>query len=160
MFTAGASFSGVADGCWADPYDAASFWSATCAAGSVVKTAQEWGDLVRAQSPTYTGVRPRVQLWHGTADATVAYANLQEAIKQWTNVLGLGSSPTSTDTPKTDFTRQSWKNACGFSVLEAYTQTDGPHGTEVDPDALVTFFGLDKSGADPGSCTDAHSSGW
>ena len=151
VFKAGASFSGVADGCWADSYSSSSQWSGTCAGGNVTKTAQQWGDLVRAQDPTYTGARPRVQLWHGTADVTINYTNLGESIKQWTNVLGLGSSPTSTDTPKAGFTRQSWQNTCGLNVLEAYIQANGPHGTAIDADALVRFFALDKAGADAGA---------
>ena len=57
-------------------------------AGSVIKTPQQWGDLVRSAYPGYTGARPRMQLWHGTADTTLRYPNFGEEIKQWTNVLG------------------------------------------------------------------------
>ncbi|KAL2264405.1 hypothetical protein VTK26DRAFT_3292 [Humicola hyalothermophila] len=39
---------------------------------------------------------PRMQIWHGSVDGTLAPANYQEAIKQWTNVFGLSQAPTST----------------------------------------------------------------
>jgi acetylxylan esterase len=67
--------------------------------------------------PGYSGPRPRVQLFQGDADATISYRNFGEAVKQWTNVLGLSTSPTSTTTGLTlgthQATRQQWKNSCG-----------------------------------------------
>src|SRR3954454_22636796 len=93
VFKAGAAFAGVPFGCFAG----AATWNTECANGTVTKTAQQWGDLVRAAYPGYTGSRPRVQLWHGTEDATLNVHNFDEAIKQWTNVLGVSQTPTSTD---------------------------------------------------------------
>jgi feruloyl esterase len=58
-----------------------------CQQGSVSKTPAQWGDLVRAAS-THTGPWPRVQIWQGTNDYTVAPANATELVKQWTNVWG------------------------------------------------------------------------
>jgi poly(hydroxyalkanoate) depolymerase family esterase len=161
LFKAGAEFSGVPDGCWAASYSASNQWSSPCASGQVTKTAQQWGDLVRAQYPGYTGLRPRVQLWHGTADATINYNNMGEAIKEWTNVLGLNATPNTTDTPQTGFTRKVWDNSCGFAVLEAWTQQNGGHTTPIDANAVVSFFGLDKTGPDTGAseCADGGSSG-
>jgi acetylxylan esterase len=63
-------------------------------------TPQQWGALVRNADPGYTGPRPRMQLWHGTADATLNYNNFGKEIKQWTNALGVSQTPTSTDTPQ------------------------------------------------------------
>jgi poly(hydroxyalkanoate) depolymerase family esterase len=159
IFKAGAEFSGVPDGCWAVSYSASNQWSSPCASGQVTKTAQQWGDLVRAQYPGYTGLRPRVQLWHGTADTTINYNNMGEAIKEWTNVLGLSATPTTTDTPQTGFTRKVWDNSCGFAVLEAWTQQNGGHTTPIDANAVIGFFGLDRSGPDMGAseCADGGS---
>jgi len=161
MFKAGAEFSGVPDGCWAASYTASNQWSGPCASGQVTKTAQQWGDLVRAQYPSYTGLRPRVQLWHGTNDTTINYNNMAEAIKEWTNVLGLSANPTTTDTPQTGFTRKVWDNSCGFSVLEAWTQQNGGHTTPINANAVISFFGLDKTGPDLGAseCADGGTSG-
>jgi acetylxylan esterase len=156
MFKAGAEFSGVPDGCWAVSYSASNQWSGPCASGQVTKTAQQWGDLVRAQFPGYSGVRPRVQLWHGTSDMTINYNNMGEAIKEWTNVLGLSTNPTTTDTPSSGFTRKVWDNSCGFPILEAWTQQNGGHTTPINANAVISFFGLDKTGPDMGAseCAD------
>jgi hypothetical protein len=56
-----------------------------------------------------------VQLFHG--DAITNYKNFGEAIKEWTNVLGLNANATSTTTGLTlethQATRQQWTNSCG-----------------------------------------------
>jgi acetylxylan esterase len=75
-------------------------WNSECANGQVIKTAQQWGDAARAMDPGYTGARPRMQLWHGTADPTLQYPNFGEEIKQWTNVLGVSQTPSATDSPQ------------------------------------------------------------
>ena len=151
VFKAGAEFSGVPAGCWSDGWSAASNWGGTCASGNDIMTAQAWGTLVRGMYPGYTGYRPRIQLWHGTADATINYNNEGEAIKEWTNVLGLNATPNSTDTTSTPgFTIEKWQNSpCGFTVLEAHIQANGGHTTPIDSNSVVSFFGLDKTGADP-----------
>jgi poly(hydroxyalkanoate) depolymerase family esterase len=162
VFKAGAEFSGVPAGCWSDGWSAASNWGGTCASGQASKTPQQWGDLVRGMYPGYAGFRPRVQLWHGTADSTINYNNQTEAIKEWTNVLGLPMSPTSTDsTSVSGFKIEKWQNACSFTVLEAHTQSNGGHTTPIDANAVISFFGLDKPGAEPqvAACGNSGSAG-
>lgn len=151
VFKAGAEFSGVPAGCWSDGWTAASNWGGTCAAGQDVMSAQAWGDLVRAMYPGYTGYRPRLQLWHGTADMTINYNNQTQAILEWTDVLGLSQSPNTTDTTSVPgFTIETWQNTCGFTVLEAHTQQGGGHTTPIDATSVIDFFGLDQpSGPDP-----------
>jgi acetylxylan esterase len=154
VFKGGASFAGVPAGCWSAGWSAASNWGGTCAGGNDIQTAQQWGDLARGMYPGYTGHRPRVQLFHGDADPTISYKNFGEAIKEWTNVLGLSTTPTTTTTGLTlgthQATRQQWKNSCGYVVLDALTSIGGDHGPS---DALfsstyvVPFLGLDKTTA-------------
>ncbi|OBZ79646.1 putative acetylxylan esterase A [Grifola frondosa] len=84
IFKGGAAFSGVPYGCFEGP----DMWNTACALGEVIKTPQEWGDLVRSGYPGFTGTRPKMQVWHGTIDTTLYPENLWEEIKQWTNVLG------------------------------------------------------------------------
>ncbi len=153
VFKGGASFAGVPAGCWSDGWSAASNWGGTCAGGNDIMTAQQWGDLARGMDPGYTGPRPRVQLFHGDSDPTISYKNFGEAIKQWTNVLGLSTSPTSTTTGLTlgthQATRQQWKNSCGYVVLDAFTSIGGDHGPSdalFDATYVVPFLGLDKTG--------------
>ena len=151
VFKAGAEFSGVPAGCWADGYAASNQWSGNCAGGKTTYTAQQWGDKVRAMYPGYSGYRPRVQLWHGDADSTISPNNQTEAIKEWTNVLGLSTSPTSTTTVTLSgksWTRQSWQSACGTTVLDAWLEKGGPHGTSANFNSqyVIPFLALDKSG--------------
>jgi hypothetical protein len=122
--------------------------------------------MVRTMYPGYSGYRPRIQLWHGTADGTINYNNQLEAIKEWTNVLGLGATPTSSTTVTLDnhsWTRQSWADACGVTVLDAWAEQNGPHGTDANLNAtyVIPFLGLDKAGPidpDVAAC-DGGSSG-
>jgi poly(hydroxyalkanoate) depolymerase family esterase len=164
VFKAGAEFSGVPAGCWSAGWSAASNWGGTCASGQESKSAEDWGDLVRAMYPGYMGPRPRVQLWHGTSDTTINFNNQTEAIKQWTNVLDLTMTPSSTDTTSArNFKIEKWQNACGFTLLEAHTESNGGHNIALDGDAVIGFFGLDKPGPDPqaacGSSGDAGAGG-
>jgi poly(hydroxyalkanoate) depolymerase family esterase len=162
VFKAGVAFAGVPAGC-ANVFDG----SGLC--GLPAQTAQQWGDRVRAMYQGYSGHRPRVQLFHGDADNIITYKNQAEAIKEWTNVLGLSTDPTSTDDsltlgtdPKHQATRQSWKNSCGYVVLDVFTEHKDPNKSADDPTAggdhgpsdtlfvakyVVPFLGLDQAGA-------------
>ena len=160
IFTAGAPRAGVPCGCWAESYSASNQWSGPCAGGSVSKTAQQWGDYVRAINPDYTGHRPRVQIFQGENDATISFKNMGEAIKQWTNVLELNTEPDSTDKITTAYTynRRFWKNDCGYIVLEAWSAPGQGHSMSYEEDAIIAFFGLDiVDGRDPGlAACDVH----
>jgi len=103
VFKAGAAFMGVPFGCFAT--SDGSLWNTTCANGQSIRTPQQWGDLARAAFPGFTGPRPRMQLWHGTDDATLRFPNFGEEIKQWTNVLGVSQTPAFTDHPQSTWTR-------------------------------------------------------
>jgi acetylxylan esterase len=166
VFMAGVSLMGVPCGCWSvnyhdvtgKPSDGTGQWSGDCAGGKVVKTAQQWGDLVRSYFPGYTGHRPRLQHWHGTTDTTLDYKNMAEDIKEWTNLLGLSDAPTGTDTPKSGTTHQFWKSACGYTVYETFALSGVGHAVPFDGNAVAVYFGLDKvSAQDPetAACPDA-----
>jgi hypothetical protein len=138
VFKGGSSMAGMPAGCrGTNETGSGGGYSGACAGGSVTHTSQEWGDIVRKMYPGYTGHRPRVQLFHGDADTTIRYANHTEAIKEWTDLLGLDTNPTSTETGITLGTRQAkrqhWRNSCGYLVLDAFTSIGGDHGP---PDAL------------------------
>jgi acetylxylan esterase len=148
IFKAGSSFAGVPAGC-SNVFDSAGL------CGMSAQTAQQWGDRVRAMYKDYSGHRPRVQLFHGDADSTIAYKNFGESIKEWTNVLDLSTEPTTkTDSGITlgshQGKRQQWKGACGYVVLDAFTSVGGDHGPS---DCLfigkyvLPFLGLDSQAA-------------
>ena len=155
VFKAGSAMAGMPAGCrGANESGSGGGYSGACAGGSVTHTAAEWGNIARMLAPGYTGHRPRVQLFHGDADTIIRYANHTEAIKQWTNVLGVSTNPTSTNTGvqlgSHQATRQRWQSSCGHVVLDAFTSIGGDHGPS---DALfpaqyvIPFLGLDKTGA-------------
>jgi poly(hydroxyalkanoate) depolymerase family esterase len=154
IFIAGVAVSGVPCGCWAEGYtgDVATNgqWSGPCAGGKVTKTAQAWGDLVRSMFPGRQGHRARVQLWHGDPDSTISFVNLGEAIKEWTNVLGLNATPTKTENTNTSTTHQLWNSSCGFKVLETFAIKGAGHAVQWDLATASSFLGLDKvGGQDP-----------
>jgi acetylxylan esterase len=154
VFRAGSARAGVPAGCWADGYTSSNQWSNNCAAGNTIKTAQQWGDLVRAMYPGYAGHRPRLQTMQGEADTTISYKNTGESIKEWTNVLGLSTAPTSMDTgykaEVATYNRQFWQNACGYNVFEAWSSPGGTHSMPYEEPDILKYFGLNTAGgSDP-----------
>ncbi|MFG1659661.1 PHB depolymerase family esterase [Micromonospora chersina] len=143
VFSAGAAFAGVPFGCFATTNG--SEWNSECANGQVVKTPQQWGDLVRNAYPGYSGRRPRMQLWHGTNDETLRYPNFTEEIKQWTNVNGLSQTPAYTDSPQSGYTRTRYGGTGGTATVEAISMQGVSHNLPVDAAQAVRFFGLDTS---------------
>jgi acetylxylan esterase len=151
VFKAGAAFMGVPFGCFATTDG--SGWNSACANGTIIKTPQEWGDLVRGAFPGYTGARPRMQLWHGTEDATLRYPNFQEEIKQWTNVHGLSQTPTFTDHPQSTWTRTRYGGTGTNVAVEGVSLQGVGHSLPQGGMAasVIQFFGLDSGS--PGSPT-------
>ncbi|KAL2151022.1 hypothetical protein VTH82DRAFT_6120 [Thermothelomyces myriococcoides] len=144
VFAAGAAFAGVPFGCFAPPGNNTGqfgYWNADCATGTVTHTAKEWGDLVRAAYPEYDGWRPRLQIFHGTEDETVSYVNHEEAIKMWTNVLGLSENPAEVvqDTPLPGWTKSVYGPTGWF---EAYSAAGVPHNIQVQENTALAFFQL------------------
>ncbi len=158
VFKAGAAFAGVPFGCFAQGSVDGTGWNSSCANGNVSMSGMQWGNLVRAAYPGYAGPRPRMQLWHGTTDATVNINNFKEEIKEWTNVLGVGETPTSTENNaiQSGWIRTRYTDSCGGAEVEAIQETGQPHNLVVDMADAVKFFGLDGSNA--GTCA-AGSSG-
>jgi acetylxylan esterase len=147
VFRGGAAFAGVPYACFAGQ----SAWNSACSQGQTTKTGQQWGELVRAAYPGYTGPRPRVQLWHGTNDETLNFHNFGEAIKEWTNVLGVSETPTTTEqnAPQSNWTRTRYKDAGGVVRVEGIVETGATHNLTVLAADVVRFFGLDGA-VDPG----------
>ncbi|MFI7213524.1 PHB depolymerase family esterase [Micromonospora maritima] len=143
VFRAGAAFAGVPFGCFATTNG--SEWNSECANGQVLKTPQQWGDLVRNAYPGYAGPRPRMQLWHGTNDETLRYPNFGEEIDQWTNVNGLSQTPAYTDSPQAGWTRTRYGGTGGTATVEAISMQGVSHNLPVDAAQAIRFFGLDGS---------------
>ena len=148
MFKAGAAFSGVPYTCFATG-SASNRWNSECSGGRISKTAQAWGDLVRANNPGYGGPWPRMQLWHGTSDTTLSYNNFAEEIKQWTNVNGLSQTPTRTDSPSSGDTRTQYADASGSVRVEGHSLAGVTHNLPVNAASAISFFGLDGTTPTP-----------
>jgi poly(hydroxyalkanoate) depolymerase family esterase len=138
VFRAGSASAGVPFGCFAGEPT----WSTECATGTIIRTPQEWGDLVRAAYPGYEGPWPRMQLWHGTEDDVLYFQNFEEEIKQWTDVHGVSRTPTATepDTPEPDWTLTRY----GDGQVEAIRAEGGPHNIAIHAEEVIHFFGLDQ----------------
>ncbi|KAF2685321.1 carbohydrate esterase family 1 protein [Lentithecium fluviatile CBS 122367] len=137
VFAAGSAWAGVPFGCFAgDGFDV---WSDACATGKIIKTGPEWAALVKNAYPGYNGIRPKLQVLHGTADTVLYPQNFQEEIKQWTTVLGVSATPTETtkDTPLAGWTRYRYG-----SKFEAYEAEGVDHNIPNQADTVMDFFDL------------------
>ncbi|TRM68531.1 carbohydrate esterase family 1 protein [Schizophyllum amplum] len=135
LFAAGAAFSGVPYGCFAGP----SLWNSQCAQGQLIKSAQEWGDQARSGYADFSGTRPKMQVWHGSADTTLYPQNFYEEIKQWTNVLGYEESAgtNTTSDPLPGYTRATY----GTDFEAIFAQGVG-HTVPEQANDVLRFFGL------------------
>jgi poly(hydroxyalkanoate) depolymerase family esterase len=149
VFAAGAAFSGVPAGCFATTDG--SLWNSQCSGGNVIKTAQQWGDTARAMYPGYAGSYPRMQLWHGTTDTTLAYPNFGEEIKQWTNLHGLSQTPSFTDHPQSTWTRTRYGNTGTQATVEGISIQGVGHQLPMSGQLAyaISFLGLDGASTPP-----------
>jgi poly(3-hydroxybutyrate) depolymerase len=111
----------------------------------VTKSPQQWGDLVRGADAGYRGPRPRVQVWHGTADGTIDYHDFGQEIRQWTNVLGVSQAPLATDHLQPGWIRTLYGTSENDIKVEAYSVLGAGHDMPelgMEPVA-IHFFGLD-----------------
>jgi poly(hydroxyalkanoate) depolymerase family esterase len=164
VFAAGSSLAGVPVGQWPSGNTSC---SGVCnqpnQCSLPYSTAQQWGDQVRNADPGFTGPRPRVQLWHGTADTTLTYAcESPVEIEQWTNVFGVGTSDATmqNNTPKSPWTRTSYTQS-GTVVVESNIGQGVVHdltGSGLFPD-VVRFFGLDRGPSDAGAGSTGGTTG-
>ncbi|WP_432897129.1 extracellular catalytic domain type 1 short-chain-length polyhydroxyalkanoate depolymerase [Micromonospora matsumotoense] len=149
VFAAASAFSGVPAGCFATTDG--SLWNSRCSGGNVIKTAQQWGDQARAMYPGYTGRYPRMQLWHGATDTTLAYPNYGEEIKQWTNLHGLSTTPTFTDRPQSAWTRTRYGGTGPQAPVEGISIAGVGHQLPMAGQLAyaITFLGLDGTAPTP-----------
>jgi Bacterial Ig domain len=126
VFAGGGVMSGLTYGCAMSITDANG-----CQMGNVSKTPQQWGTLVRNAFPGYTGPYPRLVAFHGSMDTTVAPADLQQSVDQWSNVLGIDETPEVNETFRTA-THKVFRDASGRSMIETYLISGMGHALTVD----------------------------
>jgi poly(hydroxyalkanoate) depolymerase family esterase len=144
VFAGGGVMSGLTYGCAMSVTDANG-----CQMGNVSKTPQQWGTLVRNAFPGYTGPYPRLIAFHGSTDTTVAPADLQQSVDQWSNVLGIDETPEVNETFRTA-THKVFRDASGRSMIETYLISGMGHALTVDVGSNV-----DQGGA-TGAFSEDH----
>jgi len=108
----------------------------SCQSPGVTHTPQEWGDLVRGAA-TFSGTRPKIQIWHGSSDTTVVPANLAELQKQWTNVFSTDMTADETEMIGSAATRTAFKVGANI-VIESYTVNGMSHAVAVGNEGMTT----------------------
>lgn len=96
--------------------------------------------MVENMDPGYTGDRPKMEIYHGSADTTLLPNNYNETIKQWCGVFGLDyTKPDSTkaNTPQSGYTTYTW----GEKLIGVYAQGVG-HTVPIRGSDDMAFFGL------------------
>ncbi len=93
-----------------------------------------------------------MQLWHGTQDTGLTYHNFGEEIKQWTNVLGVSQTPSSSSVIDGTWTHTTYGDAAN-PVVDAYSIAGVGHVLPLSGMAAIAihFFGLDGSTPPSGS---------
>ncbi|KAI0595833.1 Alpha/Beta hydrolase protein [Biscogniauxia sp. FL1348] len=132
-------YSGVAAGCFASAAGGVDQWNNTCSGGQSRATPEAWARVALDMYPGYEGPRPKMQIWHGGADTTIAPQNYEEEIKQWTAVLGADAEPTEelANTPEMGYTTSNY----GDFVQGIFAQAVG-HSVPANLTASELWFGL------------------
>ncbi len=128
-FAAGATFGGGPARAATDVWQ-----SMSVMAGNVTKSPEEWGNLARSQNVNYTGMYPRLAIFHGTNDNTVSPVNATEAAKQWTNLHGtddVADESTSGFEGAADVQRVVYKTTSGYEAVVRYIINDMGHAIPV-----------------------------
>ncbi|MGH2683979.1 MAG: extracellular catalytic domain type 1 short-chain-length polyhydroxyalkanoate depolymerase [Actinomycetota bacterium] len=130
-----------------------------CVDGSVDRSAEEWGDLARGGFPGHRGPKPRVSIWHGSADTMVTPKNLRELVEQWTNYHGIDRTPDISDTVK-GYPHQVFEDGAGNALVESYELTGRGHGWSIDPGTAEDQCNGRLPSADYDICVAYHAGRW
>jgi len=126
LFAGGAVIAGIPYGCASSVGEAFG-----CMGGRGHSDASALGDSVRAAS-RHRGPWPRLSVWQGSADHTVAPSNADALVAQWLDVHGLPGKPSRSETVE-GYPRRVWTGADGKELVEQYSITGLGHGTPIMP---------------------------
>ncbi len=163
VFAGGATLAGI-------PFDCTTTYAEVngCMKPGKTKSAADWAALVKAADPGFAGPWPRMSIWQGSGDTTVAPANRMELVKQWAGVHGVDAASPVTDTVDGQ-SHASYKDSAGKVLVETYEVGGMAHAVPVAPGVgcgtantyaidkgicsagrIASFFGISVAGA-PGS---------
>ncbi|KAK0621922.1 carbohydrate esterase family 1 protein [Bombardia bombarda] len=140
MFQAGIVYSGTAAGCFFSASGGTNAWNNSCANGQARGTPQVWAKMVFDMYPGYNGTRPKMQIYHGSSDSTLAAANYNETIKEWAGVFGYDYTKpdkTEANSPVSRYTTYTW----GDKLVGIYAQGVG-HTVPIRGSDDMKYFGL------------------
>ncbi|KAK3290537.1 Alpha/Beta hydrolase protein [Chaetomium fimeti] len=141
MFAAGIAYSGVAAGCFYSQAGGTNAWNSSCANGQARGTPEVWAKMVTDMYPGYDGARPKMQIYHGSADTTLNANNYNETIKQWCGVFGYDYTKpdnTQANTPQSRYTTYTWGDG---QLVGVYAQGVG-HSVPMRGSDDMKYFGL------------------
>jgi poly(hydroxyalkanoate) depolymerase family esterase len=123
------------------------------------RSGEAWADQVRRAAPrNHQGAWPRLSVWHGDSDHTVAPKNAELLALQWRGLHGLGDTPDREE--MLDGARRRAWGGVARPAVELWTLPGQPHGYPAGPGAappgsfilqgnisatseIAKFFGLD-----------------
>jgi feruloyl esterase len=125
VFAGGAVIAGV-------PFGVASnLWGALAAMkGDKYDSSDDLGDKVRASS-RHRGCWPKISVWHGDTDTTVAPSNADAIVRQWCNVHGIDEG-TPAKSSISGQLRRFWRNSTGIPVIEEIIIPDMGHAVPIN----------------------------
>jgi len=129
--------------------------------GLVTMTPAQWGALVKAQNPAYTGSYPKAMICQGTADLVVSPTNAAELIKQWTYMNHASQTVDSTNSAfqgNTNVTLSIYNDSMGGPAVYSYSIKGMPHGIAVDTGSCTRQGG--QAGTYAIEETNFHSTYW
>ncbi len=131
VFAAGAIIAGLPYGCAATVPEAFDRMR-----GHGVPSERTLQQLLRSAT-NHPGPWPRISIWHGSSDQTVASANAKAIASQWLCVHGLASTPEYSGT-QSKLNRQVWCDPSGDALIEINLISAMGHGTPLGSDGLGT----------------------
>lgn len=156
LFKAAVVYSGVPAGCFYSAANQADAWNSSCAQGKVISTPQHWGGIAKAMYAGYTGSRPRMQIYHGTADTTLYPQNFYETCKEWAGVFGYNyDAPQSVlnNNPQANYKTTNWG-----PNLQGILATGVGHTVPIHGSKDMDWFGFSGSGSSDGGSPGSGSS--
>ncbi|KFZ04864.1 hypothetical protein V501_08903 [Pseudogymnoascus sp. VKM F-4519 (FW-2642)] len=145
LFAAATCYSGVPAGCLAgSPSSSPINSDPACANGDIIKTGEQWAQIVYNMDPGYNGRRPKFATLHGTADNVVSIKDLGEQIKQWSTVFGINKTSEHPNTPQKGYTQLIYGDGTKFV---AYSADGVGHTVPVNENLDLEWFGIINSAA-------------
>ena len=140
LFSAGASCAGLPYKCAGNSTEAF-----LCMSGSSTQTPTVWASRGRSGFPGYSGSYPRLAIYQGLGDFTVAPINRTGLVAQWAALQSIDTTVDDTAAISSGGTRSNYRATTGGETLVQLNEIPAPWGHAIK-DAwasdIVDFFGI------------------